>query len=145
MIIPEDFYYIVERIKNEDDRQDGYLKLILLSRKFEGTPKEFERYFNRTLFLDAKNRYDKQKKKPQFVELEDITTDGSYITKDLDNSLAMERLNNEIPSRDLRILKLFFIDGIKAKELVNIPELKLTNCRQVNSLVHKYKKQYERK
>ena len=151
MINPEKFFKSVERIKDEDLRQDCYLKICELAKDFEGDDKEFEKYLSVHIKYLRQHYYeDEAERKSLTTTIEGSPVLGYEDSNDLAASIdakdKLEALERNIKTKEYAILRLFHEDGLTAQEIAEQhPNLNIKNPKQVYNTVAKYKRKYEPK
>tara|TARA_R110000824_G_scaffold234004_1_gene422410 strand:- start:1983 stop:2453 length:471 start_codon:yes stop_codon:yes gene_type:complete len=152
MIDPKDFFKFIEPIKDEDFKQDMYLKLLELAPKFKGTKEDFERYLNKTLFFKRKDFIIEKihKADAEAFSLNETTEYGTDIGEFIEDSGDLQSeleskdmlgvIQRSIPIKEYAILELFHKLGLTAEEIIEqYPDLDIKNTKQVYNIIAKHK------
>lgn len=149
MINPEDYYARIDKIKDEDFRQDMYLKLLTAAPKFKGSSLEFDKYLS-TMIKNAKidnSEYEQLHNLPSLDESNEYGEPiSNYVADSVDLQTQLEArdelqvIKQAVDNRTFRILELFFEEGYTAEEIKDkYPELKIRNAKEIYNLVARFR------
>lgn len=149
MINPDDYYERINSIKDEDFRQDMFLKLLTAAPKFKGSSLEFDKYLS-TMIRNAKidnTEYNQLHKLPSLDEpnefgeaISNYIPDTTNLEKQIEAKNILEQIKQNTDNRTFRILELYFEEGYTAEEIKDkYPELKIRNAREIYNLVARFR------